>query len=286
MNEEFDFSKLKSYSELQAEQESEVPEVVVEDDEDGLDEEEVVSEEVPDEGETDTAVEKPTKVEVAQAPWGKPGKVPKGIQDRFKKLTSKISELEAQVATHGKPVKQEEETFDLNDPQQLARYIELQVEMRTNAQAEARQKQATIQKDFDELNTVWTKNFEQAKADLPDYDDVMADSTVMLPKQTMRHIVSSDVGSYVSYTIAKNEDLQTEINNMTPENRHAKVLEIEKTVRTFLKGRTKAPVASEKGSVSTKTVPLKIPGATVKKAGGKSGKIDWSTASMEELIDM
>lgn len=282
MNEDFDIDKLKTYSELQAEMESKQPEVVVEDEEEEVadEEEEVPEEEV--EGDAPVEAAKAVTPKEAHAPWGKPGKVPKGIQDRFKKLTSKISELESQVANSGKPVVAQQETFDLGNPQELAKYIELQVELRSTAQANARDQQAKIQKEYDVLNETWTKNFEQAKADLPDYDEVLADSTAVLPRDTLRYIVGSDVGSYVSYTIAKNQDLQTEINSLTPEKRHEKVLEIEKTVRSFLKGRK--PDASSVKPVSTTKVPLKVPGATVKKTGSQTQKLDLSSSSIEDLI--
>jgi hypothetical protein len=288
--EEIDFSKLKSYSELQAEQESETPEKVPEEGEGELEEELEEEEDAGEPVESEAPEEKPAKTKVAEAPWGKPGKVPKGLQDRFKKLTTEIAGLKAQVAAQGtKTQDKKEETFDLSNPQELARYIELQVEMRTSAEAEARAEQAKIQKDFDALNETWTKNFEQARADLIDYDDVLANSEAVLPKQTLRYIVASDVGAYVSYTIAKNPDLQTEINSMSPEGRHAKVLEVEKTVRAFLKGRAKpaaaSPAPQKPGSVPTKPV-LKVPGASVKKTAGKSANIDWATASMDEVLGL
>lgn len=286
--EEIDFSKLKSYGELKAEQEALDPKATtpvvpeVEDPEKPEDEEEL-----EEELETDDKEPAPTddKSKEPKAPWGQPGKVPKGIQDRFRKFTTKIAELEKLVASKNAPVKTEEETYDLSDPQQLARYIEAQVDARTEAKAEAQRQQAAIQRDFEEMNAVWTKNFEQAKDDLPDYDEVLNESRVILPKQTLQYLVKSDVGPYVSYTVAKNDELQDEINTLAPAERHAKILEVEKTVRQFLSTRTKAPAATPaKGSSVPAKPQLKVPGSSVKRTGGKPGALDLATADINDLL--
>lgn len=280
---EIDLDKLKSFSEMAADQEPKA-EVVVEETEEVEPTDEPAEAIEDTEGDESEGSDKDSKTEPKKtekvAPWGKSNKVPKGVQDRFRTMTEKIRTLESKLnskAVEGK----EEQQYDLRDPVQLAQYIAETMDAKATEREEKRRQHA----EYEVLNKKWTENFEKAKEQLEDYDEVLAESKAILPNSTLRHIVESDVGPYVSYTIAKDLALQELINGLAPAERHAKVLEVEKTVRSYLNG--SKPVSPAKGGVQTPAAKpaLKAPGSTVKKAPGQKVKLDPATADVMDWIN-
>lgn len=282
---DIDLDKLKSFSEMASEAAGkeeakaepsvdETPEVEVQDEDEGAEDAAEGDEpEAKQTKETSKSTEKP-------APWGKANKVPKGIQDRFKHFTDKIRDLESKLnskAVEGK----EEQQYDLRDPVQLAQYIAETMDAKATEREERRRQHA----EYEVLNKKWTENFEKAKAELDDYDEVLAESKAVLPNTTLRHIVESDVGPYVSYTIAKDTKLQEVINGLAPAERHAKVLEVEKTVRAYLNGSKQ--VSPAKGGVQTPAAKpaLKAPGSSIKKVPGSKVNLDPATADVMDWIN-
>lgn len=270
-SEEVDFSKLQSFSEMEeANSESkpvdEVAEAVTSEPEPIEPEEEVEDGDEPEETEIKGEKVETKKDEAPTPPWGKPNKVPKGVQDRFKELTSEIKELKSKLEAKDKPAN-EKPAFDLSDPVQLAQFIASETE-RTLTERDNHKRQM---EEYDRLNKTWTSNYEKAQAVLPDYDTVLKQSTAVLPNETIRYMVESDVGPYVTYTIAKDPNLQALINTLPPTARHEKVLEVEKTVRAYLNGAKPAPKTESKEGVQPPAVKpaLKAPFSTVKKGESK-----------------
>lgn len=293
-----DFENLKSFAEMQSDLDSskdtppkETKEPEVKDSEASTPKEETgdnpeeTKEGVPGEENTDKD----------ETPWGKSGKVPKGISERFRKLTerdrqkdARIRDLEATVKkfldTGAKDSKEPTLQDFLEAGKSENDFINYLVEQRMNARTQVdeqkRKQEEHIKRAQTELQEKWSKAIEKSKLDLPDYDEVIASADVVLPTNTMRFITESDIGPYISYTIASDEGLQTKIDNMQdPASKHAVVIEVEKTVRAWLANRDKkSSVQPNAGNGKPK-----VPGSL--KNGSKAGKVlDPATATIEEWL--
>jgi hypothetical protein len=62
----------------------------------------------------------------------------------------------------------------------------------------------------------WSEKIEKAKADLPDFDDIVASSTVSVSDAVRDAILESDVGPQILYELASDDDYASKIANMPP----------------------------------------------------------------------
>ena len=294
-----DFDNLKSFAEMQAEQETQKPETtqVTEPEVTETAEEVAETEENTEEGEHAGETTEDTKPK-ADTPWGKSGKVPKGIAERFRKLTerdrikdAKIRELETAMTKFieaSKPQQTREPTLQdfleagKTENDFINYLVEQRITQRSQIDAQRRDQERALERTKEEISKKWNESFAKAQSDLPDYDEVIASADVMLPNQIMRYITENDVGPYISYTIASNEELQSKIDSIQdPAGKHAIVLEVEKNIRSWLASRkTSAPNVQPKTAGNGKP---KVPGSI--KNGSRSNKpLDPATASIEEWL--
>jgi transcriptional regulator NrdR family protein len=80
-----------------------------------------------------------------------------------------------------------------------------------------REKQEAERKVAEERNQVikaWSEKLEKAKAELPDFDDMVASSTVQVRDEVRDAILESDVGPQILYQLASDDDLAKKIANM------------------------------------------------------------------------
>lgn len=295
-----DFENLKSFAEMQAEKETEntpvkeVEQEVTEPQEDVADPQEPVQ--GPEDGEHDED-ETPKEGTKPETPWGQKGKVPKGIAERFRKLTerdrqkdARIRELEKAVTTFiesSKPQQTREPTLQdfleagKTENDFINYLVEQRFTQRTQMEAQRRQQEQALERTKSEISKKWSEAFAKAQNDLPDYDEVIASADVNIPTPTMRYITENDVGPYISYTIASNEELQSKIDSIEdPAGKHAIILEVEKNIRSWLSSRKTSVTVQPRTASNQKP---KVPGSI--KNGSKSSKgLDPATASIEEWL--
>lgn len=238
-----------------------------------------------------------------KTPWGKPGKVPKGIRERFRKLNERdrikderINELETAMkkfieATGGNKPTREPTLQDFleagKSENDFIEYLVAQrIDQRSHHEAQRRQHEEVLRKTQEEINNKWTNAYSNAVKDLPDYDEVVSNVDVQIPTTTMRYIAESDVGPYVTYTIASNDDLQSKIDSAkTIADKHAIILEVEKNVRGWLSNRNKKVSNSAgvqpKQNTNNGNKP-KVPGSV--KPGKSTKTLDPATATIEEWL--
>lgn len=294
-----DFENLKSFAEMQAEQETkETTTPVVETETPETVDEVADTEEPEQETEEGEQTDEPKDTKQGDTPWGKKGKVPKGIAERFRKLTerdrqkdARIRELESAVTKFiesSKPQQTREPTLQdfleagKTENDFINYLVEQRFTQRTQMDAQRRQQEQALERTKADINKKWTEAFAKAQNDLPDYDEVIASADVEIPTPIMRYITESDVGPYISYTIASNEELQSKLDSVQdPAAKYAIVQEVEKNIRSWLASRkTSAPNVQPKQAGNGKP---KVPGSI--KNGSRSNKpLDPATASIEEWL--
>ena len=133
----------------------------------------------------------------------------------------------------------------------------------------------------------WAQKVQAAKAEMPDFDDMVASSDVVVNNAVRDAILESDVGPKILYHLAENNDLAKKIAGLSP---NAALREIGKLEARFeakpqtaqtapvVKSKAPAPIQPIRGGAGQPDVPLSTDGnwhGTYQawKAARKAGKI-------------
>ena len=103
----------------------------------------------------------------------------------------------------------------------------------------------------------WAKRLEAAKAEMPDFDDMVVSSDVVVPNHIRDAILESDVGPQILYHLASNQDQARSFNDMSvPQALRAigkleakfEKAEVGKPERSVVKSKAPAPINPIKSS--------------------------------------
>jgi len=185
------------------------------------------------------------------------------LEKRFSELTkarkeaeAKVKELESQLAAKEsfRTPNQEPESNRKPSPDDFKdafEYAEALAEWSTEqalAKREQEVKQKEIEAKRDTVIKTWQQKLEVTKAELPDYDDMVASSTVMVNDTVRDAILESDVGPRILYELASDDEMAEKLSTMTT----ASALKlIGKLEGQFEK--TEEPVKAERKSVAAKS---------------------------------
>ena len=111
---------------------------------------------------------------------------------------------------------------------------------------EIRQKEAETQKQ--KVIQTWQQKLEATKAELPDYEDMVASSTVAVSDAVRDAIIESDVGPRILYELASDDDLAAKLTSMSVAGALKMIGKLEAQFE-----KTEAPVKAEKKSVTAKS---------------------------------
>jgi len=133
----------------------------------------------------------------------------------------------------------------------------------------------------------WAQKVQEAKAELPDFDDLVASSDVVVNNAVRDAILESDVGPKILYHLAENNDLAKKIASLSP---NAALREIGKLEAKFeakpeaekiapvVRSKAPTPIQPIRGGQGKADVPISADGEfhgsyQAWKAARKSGKI-------------
>jgi chromosome segregation ATPase len=144
---------------------------------------------------------------------------------------------------------------------------------------EAEQRQKVI--------TEWTAKVESAKASLPDFDDIVASSDVVVNDDIRDAILESDVGPQILYHLAENDEIAKKIAGLSPKQALREIGKLEARFEAkpeaekpapIVRSKAPAPIQPIRGGKNTPDVPMGSDGvffgtAAQWKELRKSGKI-------------
>ena len=129
---------------------------------------------------------------------------------------------------------------------------------REEAQAkEAEQRQKVINQ--------WTSKVEAAKATLPDFDDIVASSDVVVNDDIRDAILESDVGPQILYHLAENDEVAKKIAGLSPKQALREIGKLESRFEAkpeaekpapIVRSKAPAPIQPIRGGKNTPDVPL------------------------------
>jgi hypothetical protein len=126
-------------------------------------------------------------------------------------LESRLAALERQPAPQAPKVDEEPQPSQFNDAFEYAKAL---AEYTADKRIGEMRKQDAEAKEAQERQKVidqWANKVQQAKAALPDFDDIVASSDVVVNDDIRDAILESDVGPQILYHLAENEDVAKKI---------------------------------------------------------------------------
>jgi len=161
-------------------------------------------------------------------------------------LEQRLAALEQQRQPQAINVDQEPQPSQFSDAFEYAKALAEFSTERALAERDRQVAQAKEQEAQQKIIQSWAQKVQEAKAELPDFDDLVASSDVVVNNAVRDAILESDVGPKILYHLAENNDLAKKIASLSP---NAALREIGKLEAKFeAKPETKqtAPVVRSK----------------------------------------
>jgi len=217
------------------------------------------------------AESEPTAEEEAEV-TDKPKQNPK-LEKRFSELTkrakqaeaekqaleARLQELESKVAPAPQQIEQDilGEKPQASQFQDAFEYAEALAEWSAEkalVERDKQEQQRKVEIERQEVIKSWTSKLEKAKAEMPDFDEMVASSQVQVRDEVRDAILESDVGPQILYQLASDDDLAQRISSM-PVNKALK--ELGKLEVQFERKEAPAEVKSEPVARSKAPAPIK-----------------------------
>jgi len=180
-------------------------------------------EETPDsepavEAQTESEPEAENEAEVTD----KPKQNPK-LEKRFSELTKRAKQAEADkanlearlqeleskqapVPVQVDPVSEKPQASQFNDAFEYAEALAEWSAEKALEQRDIQEQQRKIDEQRNEVIKSWSQKLDKAKANLPDFDDMVASSNVQVRDEVRDAILESDVGPEILYHLASNDE--------------------------------------------------------------------------------
>jgi hypothetical protein len=202
-------------------------------------------------------------------------------------LEQRLSALEQQNQPEKVNVDQEPQPSQFSDAFEYAKAL---AEYSTEKALAERDRQAALAKEQEAQQKViqsWAQKVQEAKAEMPDFDDMVASSDVVVNNDVRDAILESDVGPKILYHLAENSDLAKKISGLST---NAALREIGKLEARFeakpevkptvpvVKSKAPPPIQPIRGGQGQPDVPLSTDGVwhgsyQAWKLARKAGKI-------------
>ena len=141
-------------------------------------------------------------------------------------LEARLQELESRQAPAPKqadPVSEKPQASQFNDAFEYAEALAEWSAERALEQRDIQEQQRKLDEQRNEVIKSWSAKLEAAKADIPDFDDMVASSNVQVRDEVRDAILESDVGPQILYHLASDDDYASKLAAM-PTNKALKEL--------------------------------------------------------------
>lgn len=183
-------------------------------------------------------------------------------------LEARLAALERQPTPQAQKVDEEPQPSQFNDAFEYAKAL---AEFTADKRIGEMRKQDAEAKEAQERQKVidqWANKVQQAKASLPDFDDIVASSDVVVNDDIRDAILESDVGPQILYHLAENEDVAKRIAGLSAKQALREIGKLEARfeaketapeAKPIVRSKAPAPIQPLRGS-SPADVPLSTNG--------------------------
>ena len=131
-------------------------------------------------------------------------------------LEQRLAALEQQRQPQASYVDQEPQPSQFADAFEYAKALAEFSTEKALAERDKQVAQAREQEAQQKIIQFWAQKVQDAKAELPDFDDLVASSDVVVNNAVRDAILESDVGPRILYHLAENNDLAKKIASLSP----------------------------------------------------------------------
>jgi hypothetical protein len=184
-------------------------------------------------------------------------------------------------------VDQEPQPSQFSDAFEYAKALAEYSTERALAERDRQVAQAREQEAQQKIIQSWAQKVQEAKADLPDFDDLVASSDVVVNNAVRDAILESDVGPRILYHLAENNDLAKKIAGLSPNAALREIGRLEakfeakpeaEKIAPVVRSKAPTPIQPIRGGQGKPDVPISANGEfhgsyQAWKAARKSGKI-------------
>lgn len=213
--------------------------------------------------------------------------LPIGAKKRIDKLTRIKYEQDARIRSLEDQYNQVLSMFQQQQAATQPRLEDMTAEQRVEYLAEQKARKAFEDYQQQEqakhraLNErqVWQQKIAQVKDELPDYDEVVADSTIPMPNDLLQAIMQSDDGPRIAYHLASNPEYAYRLASLPPRDRDREFLKLE----LKMESQRSAPKAQATKKPQVQTTPTPTPASTVQKSWESMDAMDFIRARNKQL---
>ena len=126
-------------------------------------------------------------------------------------LEARLAALERQPAPQAPKVDEEPQPSQFNDAFEYAKALAEYTADKRIAEMKQDEAKAKAEAERQKVIDQWASKVQKAKADLPDFDDIVASSDVVVNDDIRDAILESDVGPQILYHLAENDDVAKKI---------------------------------------------------------------------------
>ena len=131
-------------------------------------------------------------------------------------LEQRLQALETQNRPAPQNVDHEPQPSQFSDAFEYARALAEFTADKRIAEMKRQEAEAKVAQERQKVIETWAQKVQVAKANLPDFDDMVASSDVVVNDDIRDAILESDVGPQVLYHLAENADVAKRITGMSP----------------------------------------------------------------------
>ena len=179
-------------------------------------------------------------------------------------LEARLAALERQPAPQAPKVDEEPQPSQFNDAFEYAKALAEYTADKRIAEMKQDEAKAKAEAERQKVIDQWASKVQKAKADLPDFDDIVASSDVVVNDDIRDAILESDVGPQILYHLAENDDVAKKIAGLSAKQALREIgklearFEVKETTpetKTIVRSKAPAPIQPLRGS-SPADVPL------------------------------
>ena len=179
-------------------------------------------------------------------------------------LEQRLAALEQQNRPPARNIDEEPQPSQFQDAFEYAKALAEFSTEKALAERDRRDAEEKVAIERQKVIQTWATKVQSAKSSMPDFDEVVASSDVVVNDDIRDAILESDVGPQVLYHLAENDELAKKIAGMSPKAALREIgkleerLTVKPTARqeTVVKSRAPAPINPIRGGTTAADVPM------------------------------
>ena len=170
-------------------------------------------------------------------------------------LEARLAALERQPAPQAPKVDEEPQPSQFNDAFEYAKALAEYTADKRIAEMKQDEAKAKAEAERQKVIDQWASKVQKAKADLPDFDDIVASSEVVVNDDIRDAILESDVGPQILYHLAENDEVAKKIAGLSAKQAlreigklEARFEKTEQPTQSVAKSKAPAPISPIRSS--------------------------------------